>query len=46
MREACSAMTVEETQLLPDRKKPSGRPMHPWEDNMKMDLTETGYRGC
>lgn len=28
-----------ETQISPDGKQPSGRPMHEWEDIMKMDLT-------
>ena len=33
-------------QIPPDRKQSSGRPMHGWEDTMKMDLTETECRGC
>ena len=35
-----------ETQIPPDGTQPSGRPIHGWEDTMKMDLTETGCRGC
>ena len=35
-----------EMQIPRDRKQPSGKPMHGWEDTMKMDLTETGFRGC
>jgi hypothetical protein len=26
----------------PEGKKPSGRPRHRWEDNIKMDLQEVG----
>ena len=29
----------------PDGKRPTGRPRHGWEDNMKMDLEEMGC-GC
>ena len=25
---------------IPERKRPLGRPMHRWEDNIKMDLQE------
>ena len=28
----------------PDGKRPLGRPMRRWEDNIKMDLQEVGYR--
>jgi hypothetical protein len=27
-------------------KKPRGRPMSSWDDNIKMDFTETGWRRC
>jgi hypothetical protein len=27
-----------------EQKKPSGRPRHRWEDNIKMDLREMGER--
>jgi hypothetical protein len=27
-------------------KRPLGRPRHRWEDGIKMDLRETGCRGC
>jgi len=27
----------------PDGKRPLGRPMHRWEDNIKMDLQEVGW---
>ena len=26
----------------PERRRPQGRPMHKWEDNIKMDLQEVG----
>jgi hypothetical protein len=29
----------------PEGKKPPGRPMHRWEDNIKMDLREIGWEG-
>jgi hypothetical protein len=29
----------------PERKTPVGRPRCRWEDNIKMDLTETGWGG-
>jgi len=29
----------------PEGKKPLGRPRHRWEDNIKMDLQEVGWRG-
>ena len=29
----------------PERKRPLGRPIRGWEDNIKMDLEEVG-RGC
>jgi hypothetical protein len=29
----------------PDEQKPLGRPMHRWEDNIKMDLQEVGWGG-
>jgi hypothetical protein len=29
----------------PEGKRPIGRPRHRWEDNIKMDLQEVGYRG-
>ena len=28
----------------PEGKRPFGRPMHRWEDNIKMDLQEVGWR--
>jgi hypothetical protein len=28
--------------LLPEGKRPLGRPRHRWEDNIKMDLQEVG----
>ena len=28
----------------PEGKRPLGRPRHRWEDNIKMDLQEVGYR--
>ena len=28
----------------PERKRPFGRPWRRWEDNIKMDLQEVGYR--
>jgi hypothetical protein len=27
------------------RKRPLGRPRHRWEDNIRMDLQETGWEG-
>ena len=29
----------------PEGKRPSGRPRHRWEDNIKMDLQEVGFEG-
>jgi hypothetical protein len=29
----------------PEGKRPLGRPRHRWEDNIKMDLRETGIDG-
>ena len=29
----------------PEGKRPLGRPMHRWEDNIKMDLQEVGCGG-
>ena len=29
----------------PEEKRPLGRPMHRWEDNIKMDLQEVGCGG-
>jgi len=29
----------------PEGKRPLGRPMHGWEDNIKMDLQEVGCGG-
>jgi hypothetical protein len=29
----------------PNGKRPLGRPRHRWENNMKMDLQEVGWRG-
>ena len=29
----------------PDRKRPLGRPRRGWEDNIKMNLQEVGWRG-
>jgi hypothetical protein len=29
----------------PEGKKPTGRPIHRWEDNTKMDLGEIGWGG-
>jgi len=29
----------------PEKKRPLGIPGHRWEDNIKMDLHEVGYRG-
>ena len=29
----------------PEVKRPLGRPRHRWEDNIKMDLQEVGWRG-
>jgi hypothetical protein len=29
----------------PEGKRPLGRPRHRWEDNIKMDLRETGING-
>jgi hypothetical protein len=29
----------------PEGKKSLGRPMHKWEDNIKMDLKERGWDG-
>jgi hypothetical protein len=31
---------------MPEGKKPLGRPRHRWEDNIKMDLRETGIDGA
>ena len=28
----------------PEGKRPLGRPMHGWEDNIKVDLQEVGHR--
>jgi hypothetical protein len=30
----------------PEGKRPLGRPMHRWEDNIKMDLGEIGIEGA
>jgi hypothetical protein len=30
----------------PEEKRPLGRPRRRWEDNIKMDLTETGIDGA
>jgi len=30
----------------PEGKKPLGRPMHRWEDNIKMDLEGVGWETC
>jgi hypothetical protein len=30
----------------PERKRPLGRPRHRWEDNIKLDLRETGIDGA
>jgi hypothetical protein len=29
----------------PERRRPLGRPRRKWEDNIKMDLREVGWRG-
>jgi hypothetical protein len=29
----------------PERRRPLGRPRRRWEDNIKMDLREVGWRG-
>jgi hypothetical protein len=29
----------------PERKKPLGRPRRRWENNIKMDFQEVGFRG-
>jgi len=29
----------------PERKRPLGRPMHRWEDNINMNLQEVGWKG-
>jgi len=29
----------------PKARRPLGRPRHRWEDNIKMELQEVGYRG-
>ena len=29
----------------PEGKRPFGKPRHRWEDNIKMDLQEWGWRG-
>jgi len=29
----------------PEGKRPHGRPRRRWEDNIRMDLKETGYEG-
>jgi hypothetical protein len=29
----------------PEANRPLGRPKHRWEDNIKMDLQEVGFRG-
>jgi hypothetical protein len=29
----------------PEGRRPLGRPRHRWEDNIKMDLQEVGWRG-
>jgi len=29
----------------PEGKRPCGRPMHRWEDNIRMDLREIGWEG-
>jgi hypothetical protein len=29
----------------PEGKRPLGRPRHRWEDNIKVDIQEVGYRG-
>jgi hypothetical protein len=30
----------------PERKRPLGRPRRRWDDRIKMDLWETGWKGC
>jgi hypothetical protein len=30
----------------PERKRPLGRPMRRWEDGIRMDLREIGWRVC
>jgi hypothetical protein len=30
----------------PERKRPLGKPRRKWEDNIKMDLRETGIEGA
>jgi hypothetical protein len=30
----------------PEGKRPLGRPMHRWEDGVRMDLREIGLGGC
>jgi hypothetical protein len=30
----------------PEGKRPLGIPRRRWEDNIKMDLQEVGWRGC
>jgi len=47
---ACSAYGGEERlyRMLvgkPEGKRPLGRPRRRWEDNIKLDLQEVGYRG-
>jgi hypothetical protein len=29
----------------PERKRPLGRPMHRWEDNINIELQEVGWKG-
>ena len=31
--------------VKPEEKRPLGRPRHIWEDSIKMDLQEVGWRG-
>ena len=50
MSRACSTYGGEErcTQVFvgkPEGKRPLGRPMNRWEDNIKMDIQEVGLGG-
>ena len=39
------AYTGEHLRRTPEEKRPSGRPSHRWEDNIKIDLQEFGFGG-
>jgi len=44
---ACVSKRIAERVLVgkPERKRPLGRHWHRWDDNIKMNITETGWKG-